>query len=158
MKRLFTSCFGLGFLPVAPGTWGSAPVAAIFAVMCFLGAGAVVTSAVMVAITLAASWACVAFAPSVIELSGSKDPSEVVADEAAGQAVTFIAAYAAGAKEICIVTVIGFFAFRLFDIIKPYPCRKLENLPAGVGILADDLMAGLYAAIIVQICIRLWIS
>lgn len=158
MKRLFTSCFGLGFLPVAPGTWGSLPVAVVFGLLCYFGAGVLAVSAVMVVIAIAASAVCVVFGPSVIEATGSKDPSEVVADEAAGQAVTFVAVYAIGGREILITAVIGFLAFRVFDIIKPWPCRKLEKFYKGWGILADDLMAGVYAAIVLQICMRFWIS
>ena len=158
MKRLFTSCFGLGFLPVAPGTWGSLPVAVVFGLLYYFGAGVITASAVMIVIAIAASAVCVVFGPSVIEAAGSKDPSEVVADEAAGQAVTFIGAYAVGGKEILTTAVIGFLAFRVFDIIKPWPCRKLEKFDKGWGILADDLMAGVYAAIVLQICMRFWIS
>ena len=82
MKRLFTSCFGLGFLPVAPGTWGSLPVAVIFGLLCYFRTGVMASSIVMIVIAITASAVCVVFGPSVIETTGSKDPSEVVADEA----------------------------------------------------------------------------
>ena len=90
MKRMLTSCFGLGFMPIASGTFGSMPVAAIFAGLCFLDAGLIITSIVMIALAIGFSLACIMFAPGVIALTGKKDPSEVVADEVAGQAVTFI--------------------------------------------------------------------
>jgi phosphatidylglycerophosphatase A len=150
---MLTSCFGLGFMPVASGTFGSMPVAAVFALACFLNAGRGLTSIVMLAIAVGFSLACIKFAPGVIASTGKKDPSEVVADEVAGQAVTFIGAYAAGMNNILIVTAIGFLAFRFFDILKPPPCRRLEKLKEGFGILADDLMAGVYAAIVLQICV-----
>jgi len=60
----------------------------------------------------------------------------------------------ASGREIVIITVAGFILFRLFDIIKPWPCKKLEKLPAGWGILADDLMAGFYAAIVLMIGLK----
>lgn len=153
MKRMLTSCFGLGFMPIASGTFGSMPVAAIFAVLCLLDVGRGVTSIVMLALAVGFSLACIKFAPGVIALTGKKDPSEVVADEVAGQAVTFLGAYAMGFNNIVIVTAIGFFAFRFFDILKPPPCRGLEKLNEGYGILADDLMAGVYAAVILWVCV-----
>lgn len=158
MKRMLTSCFGLGFLPIAPGTWGSMPSAGIFAGICFfvpleyaLGANSIA----MVLLIAIGSFACVKYSPEIIKLTGKKDPGEVVADELAGQAVTFIGVSATGVKEILIISAAGFLLFRLFDIIKPSPARNLEKLPAGWGILADDLMAGVYAAIVLHIFIHL---
>lgn len=158
MKRMLTSCFGLGLLPIAPGTWGSLPVVAVFMLLCYSGAGPMVTSIVMLIIMLTASAVCVAYAPQIIEATGKKDPREVVADEVAGQGVTFIGAWAVGGQEILAVCAVGFLAFRLLDIVKPFPCRSLEKLPMGWGVLADDLMAGVYAAIVLQICIRFFIG
>ena len=159
MKRLLTSCFGLGYLPIAPGTWGSMPVAAVFGLMCCYQDVSVITVSVMMGvIVLAGSIICVLFGPEVIEATAKKDPSEVVSDEAAGQAVTFIGACAAGAGSAVIITIAGFLLFRLFDILKPFPCRRLEKLPKGFGILADDLMAGVYAAIVLQVGIRFWLT
>lgn len=156
MKRLLLSCFGLGYLPVAPGTWGSLPVAVVFVLMDYFGASSAIISVVMLLIIAAASFVCVKFAPAIISATGKEDPSEVVADEVAGQAVAFLGACIGGVNSVIIAALIGFAAFRLFDIAKPWPCRSLEKLQAGVGILADDLMAGVYAAIVLQICIRLW--
>lgn len=157
MKRMLTSCFGLGFGPIAPGTWGSMPSAAIFAIICFLCPAEYALTANTIAMGLLiviGSFVCVKYAPSVIVATGKKDPGEVVADELAGQAVTFLGASATGVKEILIVAAAGFLLFRLFDIVKPSPARNLEKLPAGWGILADDLMAGVYAAIVLQIFIH----
>ena len=155
MKKMLTSCFGLGFLPVAPGTWGSIPPVVVFAACCLYGVSWAITSATMFFIAVGASISCVLFAPEVIGLTGDKDPSQVVADEVAGQSLTFITAYAVGGKNVLIVSLVGFAAFRFFDILKPYPCKKLEKLPSGWGILADDLMAGVYAGIVLQIFIHL---
>ncbi len=115
-------------------------------------------SIAMMLIAVGASLACIFFAPEVIERTGKKDPSEVVADEVAGQAVTYIGAASMTGIAGIVIAIVGFIAFRSFDIIKPVPCRKLEKLPKGFGILADDIMAGVYAAIILQICIRTWIA
>ena len=163
MKRLLTSCFGLGRLPLAPGTWGSLPVAIVFGLMSQMQAPAVIISIVMAALALAGSIICVRFAPAAIAATGKNDPGEVVADELAGQAVTFLAApllspEILSIRQIWIITAGGFLLFRLFDIVKPPPIRRLEKLPEGWGILADDLLAGVYAAIVLQIIIRLWIG
>jgi len=117
----------------------------------------------MAALALAGSVSCVKFAPAAIAATGNADPGEVVADEFAGQAVTFLAIPLLGAElssagQIWAVTAAGFVLFRLFDIAKPWPIHKLEKLPLGWGVLADDLMAGVYAAIILEICVRLWIA
>jgi phosphatidylglycerophosphatase A len=158
MQRLFTSCFGLGFLPIAPGTWGSLPPAVIFALMCYLGAPAVLISIVMCVFVLYGVIVCAKFAPAIIEATGKNDPSEVVADEFAGQALTFIAACITGTGAVLITAATGFLLFRFFDILKPWPIRRLEKLPKGWGVLTDDLMAGVYAAIVLQICIKFWIG
>jgi len=98
----------------------------------------------------------------VIAATGKTDPREVVADEFAGQALTFLAipfltGGAVSPRQIWVITALGFMLFRLFDITKPWPIRKLEKLPKGWGVLADDLLAGVYAAIALHIGIRLWI-
>ena len=161
MKRLLASCFGLGRLPLAPGTWGSLPPAIVFVLICYLGVSAVSISIIMAVLAMAGSVVCVMCAPSVIETTGKIDPHQVVADEFAGQAVTFISAVTlitpdAAAGTILAVTLAGFLLFRLFDIVKPWPIRLLEKLPAGWGILADDIMAGVYAGVLLQVCFRLW--
>ena len=157
MKRLLTSCFGLGRLPVAPGTWGSLPVMIIFGLMCQFHLSEFSISIVMAALALAGSVVCVKFAPAAIAATGNNDPSEVVADELAGQAVTFLAVMflsldTLSTGQICITAVFGFLLFRLFDIAKPWPIHKLEKLPKGWGILADDLLAGVYAGIVLFFC------
>ena len=159
-KRLFTSYFGLGYLPIAPGTWGSLPPAILFAVLCFFPLPRIVVLILMFLIAVDASTACVLFSSDAIEATGKKDPPEVVVDEVAGQTLTLLpfSLYDISGNEIIIVTLAGFILFRLFDIIKPWPCRKLEKLPAGWGILADDLMAGFYAAIVLMICLKFFIA
>ncbi len=157
MKRLLTSCFGLGRLPVAPGTWGSLPTAIIFGLMWHFHASGISISIAMAALALAGSIVCVRFAPVVIRATGKDDPGEVVADELAGQAVTFLfipfltlETFSTG--QIWVITVAGFLLFRLFDIAKPCPIRRLEKLPEGWGVLADDLLAGVYAGIVLLLC------
>ncbi|MGD9110435.1 MAG: phosphatidylglycerophosphatase A [Phycisphaerales bacterium] len=148
MKRLFTSCFGLGLLPLAPGTWGSLPPVAVFALLAYLQVPTVAIVVAMAALVLAGSVVCVMFAPGVATAVGKDDPGEVVADEFAGQALVFIPAVLLSQLQPLLMAGLGFVLFRLFDIAKPWPIRKLEKLPNGWGILADDLLAGVYAAIL----------
>ena len=162
MKRLLTSCFGLGWLPIAPGTWGSLPPAIVFGFMCWFRTSPVIISAVMVILILAGSMICVKLAPASIAATGKNDPGEVVADELAGQAVTFLYSpflmiESVSAGQAWTVAATGFVLFRVFDIIKPWPIRKLEKFPKGWGILADDLAAGVFAWTVLQIFIKLFI-
>lgn len=163
MQRLLTSCFGLGRLPGAPGTWGSLPPAIVFGLMCHLGASPVIISIVMAALVLAGSVVCVKFAPVAIAATGKDDPREVVADELAGQAVTFLfspflALGSASAGQVWTVAALGFVLFRIFDIAKPWPICRFEKFPKGWGILADDLVAGVFAWTVLQICIKLFVA
>jgi undecaprenyl-diphosphatase len=147
MKRLLTSCFGLGYLPVAPGTWGSLPAVLVFMLLGALQLSSFVICISMLVIALVFSVICVLFTPYVSVKVGTKDPSEIVADEMAGQSVCFaIAAFFI--PSVCIAGIAGFALFRIFDIFKPWPVRKLESLPNGWGVLLDDIAAGVYAGIL----------
>lgn len=163
MKRLIASCFGLGWLPVAPGTWGSLPPVLAFAVMLHFDAPGAAIVAVMVAFIVAASAACVICVPAVVALVGKGDPGEVVVDEVAGQAVAYLIIPLLlpadlSTKQCCFVTGLGFLLFRVLDISKPWPIGKLEALPAGWGVLADDVLAGAFAAVVLAICVKIWIT
>lgn len=162
VKRMLTSCFGLGRLPLAPGTWGSLPPVIIFGLMSYFGASPALITNVMAALVLAGGFICVQFAPAAIAATGKDDPREVVADELAGQAVTFLfspflSMGLATIGQILITALAGFVLFRLIDISKPWPIRRLEKYPAGWGILADDLLAGVFAWVVLQIFIKLLI-
>jgi phosphatidylglycerophosphatase A len=112
----------------------------------------------MAVFALAGAVICVSFSPAIIDQTGKSDPGQIVIDEFAGQAVTFIGLPAVSADKTLIITaVFGFLLFRLFDILKPWPIRKLEKLPKGWGILADDLMAGLFASIVLHVSVKLWL-
>ena len=161
MKRLLTSCFGLGWLPVAPGSWGSLPSAIIFGLVYYLGGSGVLAVLLMIALIVAGSIVCVKFSNVAVAATGNEDPNEVVAEEIAGQALTFLAmplmmADVSG-RQIVSIVALGYFLFRLFDTVKPWPSYRLEELPAGWGILADDLMAGVYAGIALFVSAKIWI-
>ncbi|MCJ7692403.1 MAG: phosphatidylglycerophosphatase A [Sedimentisphaerales bacterium] len=158
MKRLLTSCLGLGRLPLAPGTWGSIPPAIIFACLCLFGASAAITSLIMAALTILGSIICIKFAHAAIEATQKNDPPEVVADEFAGQALAFICVpfllENPTPAQIWTATAVGFVFFRLFDITKPWPVKNLEKYKNGFGILLDDLMAGIYAGLLLMLCLK----
>jgi phosphatidylglycerophosphatase A len=90
--------------------------------------------------------------PAATQLSratGLKDPQFVVIDEVAGQFITLIAIPVSWKSLL-----LGFILFRLFDIVKPPPVRQLERLPEGIGIVVDDVAAGLYALVIMQVALH----
>jgi len=139
--NLISTWFGCGYSPFAPGTAGSLAALAI-AIPLHLYAG----FPGWVFLLLAA----VLFAPAVwaagvtAEAVKRKDPSIVVVDEVIGQWIAV-----AGALRLDWKTwLAAFLLFRLFDIWKPPPVRQLEALPGGLGINADDVMAGIYAALV----------
>ena len=162
MKRLLTSCFGLGWMPLAPGSWGSLPPAIIFWLVYYFGGSGSLALLLMGVLFAAGSIVCLKFSDAAVTATGNKDPNEVVADEVAGQALTFLAMplvihNAVPVRQVAAIVVFGYFLFRLFDTVKPWPSYRLENLPGAWGILADDLMAGVYAGIALMIAAQLWI-
>jgi phosphatidylglycerophosphatase A len=126
---------GAGYAPVAPGTAGSAVGLLIF----FLVRGWPFAwiALLIVAVTVVGTWA-----------SGR---AAVVIDEVAGQLVTLAGTGVGGLGAI-----VGFFLFRILDIIKPWPAGRFESLPGGFGIMADDLMAGVYGNVVLLILLRLF--
>ena len=159
-KRLCTSCLGLGWLPVAPATWASLLPMTIVGLMCQASVAPWIVASVIALMIVAGSLVCIAWSPSLIAATGQKDPREVVADELAGQAVCYLAVLlppvnTIPAQRMWLVAVAGFLLFRGFDIIKPWSARQLEDLPQGWGILADDLMAGVYAGVFLGVGIWL---
>ena len=136
--------FGCGFFPWAPGTAGSLAAVLIAAALeAKFGWRAPLLLIPVLLLAGPAIWA----ADRTACYFGKKDPGGVVVDEVLGQWVTL-----AGATALNPVSLIaGFLLFRLFDIWKPWPVRKLEDLPGGMGIVADDLAAGVYGALILYI-------
>lgn len=141
---LLATWFGCGYFPWGPGTVGSAAALAIAIVLHIYAGSAHLTYLLLTVVFLGpAIWA----SSRTALLVGRKDPGLVVVDEVLGQWVTLLGATAFVWKSF----LAAFILFRLFDIWKPWPVRRLERLPAGVGIVADDLAAGLYGALILYI-------
>jgi phosphatidylglycerophosphatase A len=138
------TCFGCGYFPWGPGTAGSL-AALIIAVLlhAYAGAGRPALLIATLLLLAPAIWASTRTA----RLIDRKDPSIVVIDEVLGQWVTLLGATALRWKSFCA----AFLLFRLFDIWKPWPVRNLEKLPEGIGIVVDDLAAGIYGALILYI-------
>jgi phosphatidylglycerophosphatase A len=159
---------GVGYLPLAPGTWGSLVgiglyflvrrglISVLFGIAPDLGLNNfhlfyVVTALEILFVTvlsLIGFWS----ASRTEKLSAKKDPGKVVIDEVAGQFIALIPVpFVLGAPWWTVV--VAFILFRFFDIVKPYPARRLESLPGGLGIMADDLVAGIYAALVVMLTV-----
>jgi phosphatidylglycerophosphatase A len=129
------TCLGVGYVPFAPGTFGSLVGLLVWSV---LPVGPVLQLAVIAVLFLAGSWSA-----SVSEHHfKSTDPSPVIVDEVMGMLITLWMNPVGwvGAS-------VAFLLFRLFDVLKPYPANRLEALHGGVGVMADDGMAGVYANI-----------
>ena len=141
---LVATFFGIGHLRPGPGTWGSATTVLLWWLLAgWIAPGWRPWAAIQLA--LAAILAGIPAATRVARASGLKDPQFVVIDEVAGQLITLIAAPIAWQSLL-----LGFILFRGFDIVKPWPLRRLERLPEGLGIVIDDVAAGLYGLAVMQ--------
>jgi phosphatidylglycerophosphatase A len=143
--RIIASFFGLGFFPVAPGTVASLAIVLLYkwllyplALPHFLLIGLLL---LVLGVPAAAAYSS--------ELKKT-DPGCVVIDEAAGQLLVLVSV-----SPDWTLLVIGFLLFRFFDIVKPFPIRKLEGLPGGWGIMADDVAAALMAKLLLHLFIYL---
>jgi len=158
LDGLRTACItvlGSGLMRPAPGTWGSATACVLFAPVGFglHGVDDQAVNAALVAGILVASVLAVVWGDWAIARFARKDPHEFVLDEFAGQWVSLLALPAVASVSLWgLVCVVGgqFFWFRFFDVLKPPPARQLERLPAGWGVLLDDLAAGVYANLVGQ--------
>jgi phosphatidylglycerophosphatase A len=141
---ILATWFGCGYFPWGPGTVGSlAGLLLAVIVELYLGDTRRFLFGVTFILFMPAVWAATRAAEAV----GRKDPGLVVVDEVLGQWVTLL-----GATSFTTISfVAAFLLFRLFDIWKPWPARRLEQLPAGYGIVADDIAAGIYGALILYI-------
>jgi phosphatidylglycerophosphatase A len=150
--RLITACatvlatgFGSGYAPFAPGTAGSALGVLLFWPLQKLALAPQVTLAAVLFLV------GVAAASHVARRVGQEDPSIVVWDEVIGMWVSLLALPFRPR-----IVILGFVLFRLLDVVKPYPARDFERLPGGWGIMADDVMAGIYANLILRVVLLVW--
>lgn len=151
---------GLGYLP-ASGTFGSMPTVAVAGALLLAGyrpdTYPFVYHGALLAVLLFCGGGCLAYGPLAEIRWKKKDPGQVVADEAAAQVLPLLfipASMLTSQGRGALALLMAFLAFRLFDIVKPPPARRMERAPAGWGILLDDLIAGAYAMAAVQVLWR----
>ncbi len=136
MRKLFVlggTFFGFGLIPVAPGTWTSLAVTLIY----YFWKPQLTSALLVLLLTILLGIPAAYFSEKFYR---RKDPSQCVIDEVAGQQVALL--FFLNSLSYFIAS---FLLFRFFDILKPFPVKESERLPYGVGIIADDLLAGLYA-------------
>jgi phosphatidylglycerophosphatase A len=154
---------GIGYMPIVPATWGSLVGVGIyllaqkaneyfaiwavgkqFSFALIESTRVSFTLVFLIALLFIGIWS----ATRVEKLTGKKDPSVVVIDEIFGQLLAFLFI---PAKIGWWIILVGFITFRVFDILKPYPTDRFESLPKGLGIMADDAMAGFYTAAFISL-------
>jgi phosphatidylglycerophosphatase A len=144
--------FGAGFGKPGPGTWGSIAAVLLWAFYAWFGHPTSQTLLFVLLAAIALSLLLGVPAATIVATeSGRKDPQCVVIDEVAGQWIALL-----GSPFDLRHALIALILFRLFDITKPFPIRRIEHLPAGWGIVFDDVAAGLYALGVGSL-LRIWI-
>jgi phosphatidylglycerophosphatase A len=140
LATVLATWFGCGFVPLAPGTAGTLGAIPLYLVLRSNGPAAVLFVATVLAVV--GIWA----ADHVIAKTGLKDPQIVVIDEVVGVLVTL-----AASAPTWTSVVLGVVLFRIFDQWKPWPARALEALPGGLGVMMDDVAAGVWGAAVLTI-------
>lgn len=167
IRKLIVTSLGTGYLP-APGTWGSALACIIYLAVAYGFQAApcrafpydfppLALNLAMLLLLILSSVACVVLGPFTEKAFGEKDPGPCNIDEVAGQSLALLLLPMASGWTLLLVVGIAFVAFRFFDILKPPPVRQMEKIPLGWGVLLDDIVAGVYALIVTQIAVRLFL-
>jgi phosphatidylglycerophosphatase A len=140
------TCGYVGYAPVAPGTFGSAAGLVVYALLRSVGASPLVELTVIAALFILGTWS----GTEAEHHFGGVDPGPIVLDEVVGMLITLamIPVNTAGA-------IVGFLVFRALDVFKPWPSGRLERLPGGLGIMADDAMAAVYGNVVMRILVAL---
>jgi len=148
--------FGVGFIPFGPGTFGSVVglILAYGLISAFSPDAVLLQNAVFVVSAILAGvgiWA----GTQAERIFDRKDAGQVVIDEVCGQVISFalIAPYIVRLPQWRWWMIAGFLLFRLFDIFKPYPINRLQSLEGGLGVMMDDLIAGIYAAVVLSVAL-----
>jgi phosphatidylglycerophosphatase A len=167
---LAITTFGVGYIPIAPGTFGSAVGVLIYLAIEWIELNIgiylldngwrgeqitawlhVINLTVFLLFCLLGIWA----ATRAVRIFKDKDPQKAVVDEVIGQLIVFLFVPFAISWQLILA---GFLLFRLFDIWKPYPIDSLQNLPAGIGVCADDILAGVYGGACLALIYAILIS
>lgn len=141
ISEWIASCFKVGYLPLAPGTWGS-----IFAILLWWVFLKDLSTFIFCIIIVFLFFTGIVVSNTIINHNQDNDPSYVIIDELVGQWIALLI-IPDGYYNILIIFVL----FRFFDIIKPWPIRYFEQLPKGLGVMSDDVVAGLFTLILIQI-------
>jgi len=149
---LLATGFGIGHLPIAPATWASAAVTLAFFVL-LPRMDWILTLGAIAAVTPLAIWAS-----GEAERELGHDAHPIVIDEVVGMLVSVCGVPMAGrgSSHFALMLVVAFALFRVFDIWKPYPARGSQSLPGGYGVVVDDILAGIYTNVTLQIIVRAW--
>lgn len=167
---LAITTFGVGYIPIAPGTFGSVVGVLIYLTAAWIEANTgiyllengwrgeqvmawlhAVNLIAFLLLCLLGIWA----ATRAVRIFQDKDPQKAVVDEVIGQLIVFLFVPFAISWHLILA---GFLLFRLFDIWKPYPIDSLQNLPAGIGVCADDILAGVYGGACLALIYAIFIS
>jgi len=141
LALLVATVMGVGYAPFAPGTFGTAAGLLLWAV---LPAAPAVQALAILALFAVGSWS-----GSVAERHfGRTDPGQVVVDEVMGMLITLFMIPVGWWGAVA-----GFLIFRVADVLKPFPANRLERLPGGVGVMADDAMAAVYANVALRVAL-----
>ena len=141
--KLLATFFYLGYSPVAPGTAGT--IGAILPFYLISNLSPLAYFLILLGFIIFSIW----ISTEASAAFNKTDPSPVVLDEVCGYLVTMFLVPAS-----LLNIFLGFFLFRFFDVLKPPPVRSAENLPRGLGIVTDDVLAGIYANIVLQVVVR----
>jgi phosphatidylglycerophosphatase A len=143
--RLIASFFLIGEkAPFAPATWAS--LATLPFLYGFVQLPILWQATIIVVVSVLGTWVS-----TLAEDEYGHDGSPIVIDEVAGMLVTFAGISFAGLNRNWLYVLAGFLLFRLFDIVKPFPIGRLQHLPKGYGVMADDLLAGVYANVALRL-------
>lgn len=146
-SKFIASGFGVGFLPKAPGTWGALLALLLSLPLLYIEnfQRNLIIGILILIFTVAGVWSA-----NKVEVAWGHDSKQVVVDEMVGFWITIMFV-----PNVLKYYIIGFVLFRLFDILKPLGIRKAEQLKGGYGVMADDIVAGIYSNIILQCVIML---
>ena len=143
---------GAGFVPKLPGTIGSLVGVGLYLAIDFFGWYSLYLP-ILGAISIVGIWSA-----NHVEGIYGHDASKIIVDEVIGQMITLGFVIRSGTSSVLTAAILGFLLFRFFDILKPFPLRRLEQLPGGFGVVADDVGAGVYGLIALTLIESLVIS
>lgn len=153
LAAIIATGLGSGLIPFAPGTFGSMLGVAAFYLFSqnpLLTLRPQMLQNVLIALGVLTAFFGTWAANRAERIFDRKDAGQIVIDEVCGQILTFVFVPIHLSKQLPLICLLGFLLFRAFDILKPYPIRRLEALGGGLGVMADDILAGLYAAIVLS--------